>query len=276
MVSVGVRDPAKAKAVFDNERLKSIRQIDVLNERIPVHDIDTVFNLAAVVPDDEIDTEEGLMVNALGTYNLLRACHDSAVDRFIHSSSMSVFGNPESLPVTESHPLRPETEYAVSKGAAEWFCQLDIWDDLQRVVLRYSSVYGPRMNPNQVVALFMRRLSCNEDITAYCNNSSDFLHVTDAARANKQAASVALPDTFIDFNIGSGTERTIEEVAMILQAQTESNGDIEYVYDENPSRFVFDIDRAQRLLGYEPQITFSEGIQDWYENTDNPGTGLME
>jgi nucleoside-diphosphate-sugar epimerase len=87
---------------------------------------------------------------------------------------------------------------------------------------------------------------------------------------------VALPDTFIDFNIGSGTERTIEEVAMILQAQTESNGDIEYVYDENPSRFVFDIDRAQRLLGYEPQITFSEGIQDWYENTDNPGTGLME
>ena len=186
---------------------------------------------------------------------------------------MSVFGHTESLPVSEAHSLEPETEYGVSKGAAEWFCQLDIWDDLQRVVLRYSSVYGPGMNPNQVVALFIRQLSCDESITVYRNNSSDFLHVTDAARANKLAASATLPDTFIDFNIGSGTERTIEEVAMILQAQTESNADIEYLYDENPSRFVFDIGRAKQLLGYKPQVSFSEGIQDWYENTNNPGTG---
>ena len=266
IVELGVRDTQRAEQMFKAPPVENIRKIDVIDERsINFKNIDIVFNTAVYIPKDDIDVREALLVNAYGTYNLLKTCTKTGVKKFIHSSSMAVFGRPEYIPVDEKHPKRPFSQFGVSELAGEKFCMLEIWNSLQRVILRYSSVYGPHMNERRVTAVFMNKMIDNEPIKVYRDNSGDFVFVEDVARANILAAKKQFSEQFIDFNIGSGKETTTGEVVNIMRKFIKSKSEVEYKKSHRVKRFKFDISKAQRLLDYNPNFSYEKGIAKYYQ-----------
>ena len=115
--------------------------------RKTTRNVDTVFHLAALpgAALSRVSPAELQTVNVQGTLNVLEGAVAEGVTRLVFASSASVYGTPESLPVSESCPLRPESLFAASKLAAEMYCRTyGTIHPLDVVALRYFTVYGPR------------------------------------------------------------------------------------------------------------------------------------
>ncbi len=154
--------------VLDNLRSGSIENIgrhvgergfhfvqgDVRDDRLVnglVRGVNYVFHLAALVsvPESLRDPVLTYDINVNGTLNLLKACVDEGVERFVYASSCAVYGNIEGTPIKEGCPTRPMSPYGVSKLTAENYVQKYFKDfGLETVCLRYFNVYGPRQAYN--------------------------------------------------------------------------------------------------------------------------------
>ena len=231
--------------------------------------IDIVFHLAGNVKLPGKDTaEEHLEINAAGTKNLLEACRKKDIEKIIYSSSMSVFGNPLYLPVDEKHPKIPKSFYGISKLLGEIYCnEYHDFYDLNTIILRYSDVFGPRQPMVWVTSIFINNALNNKPLQIYGSgkSSGDFVYIKDIVNANIIAAS---PKKAVgeDFNIGSGEETTIEELAYTIKNLT-GKGDISYVSEKQDKRrmFVFDISKAKKTIGYAPQYTLEAGLLEQIE-----------
>ncbi len=130
-----------------------------------VGNVNCVVHLAALISVPESIKNPVLTndVNVNGTLNLLKACVDFGVERFVYASSCAVYGNAESLPIEEDCPVRPESPYGVSKLVAEKYVRAYHEDfGLETVCLRYFNVYGPRQVYNDyrgVITQFISRLA---------------------------------------------------------------------------------------------------------------------
>lgn len=243
---------------------------DVLLVTKSVDDIDVVVHFAALtsVPFSVKNPELTFDVNLCGTLNLIRACAQKDVDRFVFISSCAVCGNPESLPVREEHRTNPISPYAESKLIAERYClgfqQRQL---LRSVTLRFFNVYGPRQGLNDyggVITRFIDRVKQKEPLVVYGDGSQtrDFVHVYDVVDA--VLASMKSSDAEGEvFNIGSGKPTSINELAKTLLELANVNfailyektrvGDIKNSYA--------DISKAKKLLAYEPKISLKEGLR---------------
>ena len=161
--------------------------------------MDAVMHLAALisVPESIKDPVLTNDVNVNGTLNLLNACVDFGVKRFVYASSCAVYGNAESLPIKEGCPAMPESPYGVSKLVAENYVQAYYEDfGLGTVCLRYFNVYGPRQVYNDysgVITQFISRLAKGLPLVIFGDGEQtrDFVHVQDVAEANMLALKMA-------------------------------------------------------------------------------------
>jgi nucleoside-diphosphate-sugar epimerase len=242
-----------------------------------VKNVDAVFNLAAVVSVPR-SVENPLLandVNVKGTLNLLKACSDSNVRRFIQSSSASIYGDTETLPVREDCAAQPISPYAVSELAAENYAKVfyKVYE-LETVCLRYFNVYGPRQTYSPysgAITIFLNQLLHNQSPTILGDGEQtrDFVYVEDVVSANmlglleKKAVGEV-------FNISTGEATTLNKLVQMLQEimgktslkpiyNKPRPGDIQHSYAS--------IEKARRILGYEPMFPLEKGLKKLVEST---------
>jgi nucleoside-diphosphate-sugar epimerase len=232
--------------------------------------IDVVFHLAAIrITQCAEEPRLALEVLVDGTYNVVEAAVEAGVQKVIASSSASVYGLAEEFPTTERHhPYANDTLYGAAKAFNEGLLRsFHAMNGLDYVALRYFNVYGPRMDVHglytEVLVRWMERIEDGEPplILGDGSQTMDFVYIGDVARSNLLAAQVDVTDEV--FNIASGTETSLLELAQLLLRVMESDLSVTH----GPPRAVNGVTRrladtglARRALGYESEVDLEEGL----------------
>jgi nucleoside-diphosphate-sugar epimerase len=237
-----------------------------------VRKTDVVYHLGALgsVPRSVQDPLTSSAVNVEGTLNVLLAARDEGVRRVVFSSSTSIYGSTRDLPTTEATPPDPISPYGVAKLAAERYCVSfsRVYESFETVVLRYFNVFGPRQSPYSqyaaAIPLFIKAIGDGEPITVYGDGeqSRDFTYVGNVIDATLRAGDTDGASGEI-FNIATGAPSTLNRVAdtigAILGKPVERQhlppraGDIRDSWA--------DLSKAERILGYRPQIALEDGLR---------------
>jgi len=232
-----------------------ILDVDMIADIIRDNDITGVFHLAARVPNGESndDFQAFFDTNTLGTFNMLRAAYRNNIENFVYASSISVYSAPpQYLPVNESHSVSPQTPYGITKLAGELMCNM-FSDRMCLIILRYGGVYGKYQYERDVTSIFLRQTLHNIPITIYGDGSqsSDFVYIDDVVSGTLLAWEKRESGIF---NIGSGEETRIIDLAHKIKRITGSESEIILSGDntERPFRFVLDIEKSRKILGWSP------------------------
>jgi UDP-glucose 4-epimerase len=241
--------------------------------------MDLVFHQAAI-RITQCATEPRLALEVLvdGTYEVIEAAADAGVKKVVAASSASVYGLAEEFPTRESqHPYSNDTIYGAAKTFNEGLLRsFHAMRGLDYVALRYFNVYGPRMDIHglytEVLIRWMERIAAGQPPLIFGDGmqTMDFVFTEDIARANLLAA--VSPATDQVFNIGSGTETSLAELAQALLGAMGSELPVEF----GPARAVngvtrrlADISAAADRLGWKPEIDLDEGLRrlvDWWRS----------
>ena len=244
---------------------------DAATVRRAVAGVDGVFHEAALrsVPrsvDDPLSSNE---VNVTGSLVLLLACREARVRRLVYASSSSVYGDDPTLPKVETLPTQPISPYAVSKLAAEHYCQTFArLYGVETVSLRYFNVFGPRQNPESkysaVIPRFLAQALAGEPLEVHGDGeqSRDFTYIDNVVQANVLAMTTPGVSGEV-FNVACGTRHSLlaiaDAIAGFLGRRLERNhvaaraGDVRHTQA--------DIGKVERLLGYRPAIDFATGMR---------------
>jgi UDP-glucose 4-epimerase len=217
-------------------------------------------------------------VNIVGTANLVEAVRASGhPTRFIFSSTGgALYGDFVTPPNIEDYPKDPESPYGIAKLSAELY--LAYYARVHRVdtvALRYANVYGPRQDPHGeagVVAIFCNRILTRQPLTVFGDGAQtrDYVFVKDVARANLAAATRDLPAPGrLDargFNVGTGVETSVIELASALQKSAGSNVSIQFAPARpgEQQRSAVSIEKAQRVLRWSPQVELHDGLEETF------------
>lgn len=231
---------------------------------------DTVFHLAAV-PGVRPSWGDGfgdyVACNVLATQRLLDACVSSRVRRLVLASSSSVYGDAMGRgPLHEECLTAPLSPYGVTKLAAERLAlayALAPASPTSVVALRYFTVYGPRQRPDMAIGRMLRAVLTGQPLRLYGDGRQrrDFTFVADAVTATIAAATAEA--TAEAFNIGGGDSVSVLDVlsriADITGAEVPVHDDTHQPGDVQVTEA--DLTKARELLGYEPSVTLTEGIE---------------
>ncbi len=233
------------------------------------------------VPASLTDPEANHAVNTTGTLRVFEAARAAGAERVVYAASCAVYGNPDTLPASETGDIAPESPYAVSKYLGELYGQ--VWTmtmGLPVVCLRYFNVFGPRQSPAggyaAVIPMFITRMLEGREITIYGDGEQtrDFVFVGDVVRANLLACTApAAPGHAI--NVGGGQRITINELTRLLVQLTGTACEPRH----GPARAgevrhsLADTARARELLGFTTETSTRDGLAetvDWYKNLETP------
>ncbi len=236
-----------------------------------VRGAEVVFHQGALpsVPRSVQDPLTTTAVNIEGTLNVLLAARDEGVRRIVNASSSSVYGNTGELPRVETQAPDPISPYAVAKLAAERFCtSFSRVYGMEIVSLRYFNVFGPRQDPASqyaaVVPRFIRAVAGDDPVTIYGDGeqSRDFTFVDNVVGANLLAADAPGVGGEI-LNIATGGSVTVNALADAIGALL--GKPVTKAYESAREADVraswADVAEAKRLLGFEPQVDFDEGLE---------------
>ena len=246
--------------------------------------VDYVIHQAAIpsVPKSIIDPVGSHQANVNGTLQLLMAARDAGVKRVVYASSSSLYGDSPTLPKHEDMIPNPLSPYGAQKLFGEMYCQVFTKAyGLETVSLRYFNVFGPRQDATSqysgVLALFIPAVLEGRRPTIYGDGeqSRDFTYVKNVVEANLLACKAPGVAGQV-FNVACGDRITVN--SMLQQINQIIGKDIAPIYgDSRPGDIKHsqaDITRARNLLGYEPKISFEEGLRhtiEWYrENLRRP------
>ena len=259
---------------FDNNSFDfiegDIRNVEDI--RCALDGVDAVFHEAALVSVTK-SVQNPLLsnyVNVVGSLNLLKACVDFEVKRFVFASSCAVYGDNGKLPVSEESAVKPLSPYAVDKIAVENYARVfNEIGDLETVGLRYFNVYGPRQRSGPysgVISLFVKCFLENKSPTIYGDGEQtrDFISVFDVVEAN--LAAMTKPNFSGEvFNVCTGSACTVNSIFKILQRIT-GNSSIEPFYSDGrvgDVRYSFgDNSKAREVLDFEAKVELEDGLED--------------
>jgi UDP-glucose 4-epimerase len=285
-LATGLRDRVPADATFVEGDVADRAVVDGVfaNERF-----DAVCHVAgqASIRLSFSRPEADLATNVLGTVNVLRGCTESGVPRLVNASSMTIYGEPDSIPTPEDVPCVPVSYYGVTKYAAERYAHVtgersDV--DLQVTSLRMFNVYGPRQsitNPYQgVLAIFIGNVLRGEPITIHGDGlqTRDFVYVDDVVEGWMRVLDT--PESFGQvLNVGSGTETSVNELADAVlgafghsRASWEVRSEAAQLGDQR--RAAADTSAIERL-GWTAASTLDEGLARtvaWARENEGPST----
>jgi UDP-glucose 4-epimerase len=227
------------------------------------------MSVSASVRDPRHDAD----INILGTLNLLEGAVRYGVRRLVFASTGgAMYGDQERLPAAEDVFPEPVSPYGVAKLAVERYLHaFHAMHGLTAVALRYANVYGPRQNPHGeagVVAIFCRALQAGRPLTVNGDGEQtrDYVYVSDIVQANLLATTAPLPAGLAVFNIGTGTENSVNTVVRLLldAAKTEARVEHGPARPGEQQRSALDAARAGRVLGWRPGIALPAGLQQTF------------
>ncbi|MDF1512711.1 MAG: NAD-dependent epimerase/dehydratase family protein [Anaerolineae bacterium] len=205
-------------------------------------------------------------VNVLGSINVLECAREVGARKVIYSSSGgTVYGEPESVPCPESHPIQPLSPYGASKYIVEHYLHIYYKNHgIVYTVFRYGNVFGPRQDPEGeagVIAIFAQMMLRDETPVIFGSGNAvrDYVYVEDCARANVLALTRGDGQVI---NIGTGVPTTVNQIFTALQPLTHFNRDPQYDPPKKGEIFrtYLDIHKAQDALGWSPQVTLEKGL----------------
>ncbi len=271
-LSTGKEKNLNPNAKFFNADIRDkVKLNEIFEEVKPQY----VFHIAAQIDvrKSVSDPHFDASINVLGSINMFELSVKHKVKRIIFSSTGgALYGEPEKLPAHEDTEIAPLAPYGVSKYCSEQY--LNYFKRLygiERVILRYANVYGPRQDPlgeAGVVAIFTGKILNNEKPTIFGdgNQTRDYIYVKDVVNANL----LAINGKEGVYNIGTGIETSVNKLIDIFSELTEKK--IEPVYAPprpgEVNRISLDYGRAEKMLGFKPKYTLKEGIKEtliWFK-----------
>lgn len=251
----------------------SVTQLDLVSKLVKEADI--VFHLA--VRNIIVSTRSPQMdflVNTGGTFNVLFAAQKHQIQRVVYASSASVYGNPKYLPVNEDDGYNILNPYAASKLSGEHFCfAFHETFGVPVVILRYSNVYGVRQSPENpycgVVSKFFDQIEKGERpcIHGDGQQTRDFTYVMDVVEATLLAGISPKVDGEV-FNVGSGKETSINELAQLIIEITQKKVTPKHIERrdiDNIRRRVLNIEKIRRMLRWIPKTSLKGGLTETYQ-----------
>jgi len=260
-----------------------IRDLDTCNQA--VDGIDYVLHQAALgsVPRSINDPITSNEVNVSGFLNMLVASRDANVKRFIYAASSSTYGDSEALPKVEDKIGKPLSPYAITKYVNELYA--DIFSKtygLETIGLRYFNVFGRRQDPNgayaAVIPLFVKQFMDYESpvINGTGDFSRDFTYIKNVVQMNERAIQATNKEAVNTvYNTAVGDRTTLNELVgylkEFLSVLDPKIASVEIKHGPNRKgdipHSLASIDKARKLLGYEPTHKIREGLKeavDWY------------
>lgn len=227
---------------------------------------------------------EDFDVNIGGTLNVLIAARELGTSRTVYTSSASVYGNPRYLPINEDDQTNLLSPYSVSKYAGEGYCKAFYESyGVSVAVVRYSNVYGPAQRPDNpycgVIAKFFAAAVAGTapSIHGDGEQTRDFTYVDDVVEATLLAAVSEKADGQL-YNIGTGRETSINQLARIILSIVGVDASVEPVYIDrrdidNIRRRVVNIEKIRRELRWTPSVTVEQGLRKTYAWLRTHGQG---
>jgi nucleoside-diphosphate-sugar epimerase len=267
-----------AEVVNDIESIEGdIRNVSVMKRAVEGSDV--VYHLAALgsVPRSIKDPATTHDVNINGTFNVLMACKEAKTRRIVFASSSSVYGQSPVLPQHEDLPLAPISPYGATKATGEiLFRSFYASFGVQSVCLRYYNVFGPRQDPTSqyaaAIPLFVSALMRNQSPKIFDDGeqSRGFTYIENVMNANWLAANVKEAHGEA-MNISTSNAVTVNTVVKTI-GKLLGKENIKPAYalprPGDIKHSLADINKAKKMIGYEPMVTFEEGITkaiDWYK-----------
>ena len=253
-----------------------IADAERIGELFARHHPQTIVNFAAESHNSRAVVDPGAFVrtNVLGTQILLEAARRSSVERFHHISTCEVYGD---LPLDssdsfrEDSPYRPRTPYNASKAGADHLVRAyNETFQLPITISNSANNYGPYQYPEKVIPLFTTNALEDQPLPLYrsSRNRREWIHVDDHCRAIELILERGrVGDTY---NVGSGAERSIEEVADAVLAAAGKPPTLKTYVPDRPGhdrRYLLDHSKITKDLGWVPSIDFEAGLRDtvsWY------------
>lgn len=216
--------------------------------------------------------------NISGTLNMLEAARQNGVKKFVYASSSSVYGDEPNLPKTEGREGNLLSPYALTKRCdEEWAKQYTRHYGLPTIGMRYFNVFGRRQDPDgayaAVIPKFIKMLLAGEQptINGDGQQSRDFTYIENVIEANLKACLAPVEADGQVYNIAYGGREFLNDIYFGL---TEALGvDIKPIYGVDRKGDIkhsnADINKARRLLGYDPEWSFKRGIEaaiEWYKD----------
>jgi NAD dependent epimerase/dehydratase len=241
-----------------------------------------VFHLAALIgipysyhsPDTYVDT------NVKGTLNILQAARQQGVSRIIHTSTSEVYGTAQFIPITEEHPVNPQSPYAATKASAD-FLALTFFRSFKTpvVVVRPFNTYGPRQSARAIIpTIITQLLGGNGKVTlGSATPTRDLNFVKDMVLGFVQAAGsdAALGEVI---NLGSNFEISVGDlatkIAMLMGKDIRIESADERIRPEKSEveRLRAENQKARNILGWQPSFDLESGLKetiDWYSRPEN-------
>jgi dTDP-glucose 4,6-dehydratase len=254
-----------------------IADLDLATRTLAEHEIAVVVNFAAESHNSLAVLDPGLFArtNVVGTQLFLEAARRQGVERFHHVSTCEVYGD---LPLDsdetfhEDSPYRPRTPYNASKAAADHFVRAYFETfHLPATISNCSNNYGPFQFPEKVIPLFVTNALDDKELPLYAStqNRREWLHVRDHCRAIELVLERGREGE--TYNVGSGVERSIEEIADAVLELTGKPSSLKTIVPDRPGhdrRYLLDSSRLRDDLGWRDEIPFEEGLAEtvrWYE-----------
>jgi len=243
-------------------------------EKLPV-DFDLVIHLAANARVYDLVVSPDLALeNIISTYNILEFCRKKGIGKIIFSSSREAYGNRKN-PIAKEEEVDIrfcESPYAASKISDEALIySYSKCYGIDYIIFRFSNVYGMYDKSNRFVPLVIRKMNKNEDIHIYGKDKLlDFTYIDDCISGIIKAIEGFSKNKNNIFNIASSKGEKLIKVAEIIKRKLKSKSKI--FIEKNRAgeviKFVADISKAKRMLGYKPNCLIEDGVSlsvDWYD-----------
>jgi UDP-glucose 4-epimerase len=240
---------------------------------------DAVIHLAALA-DIKKTTEDPYntySVNCFGTLNLLEIASKKNVERFLYASSANVYGVPAERPATEATPFNPRLPYDYSKVISETLVRsYSIHKKLKIAITRSWLLFGEWEPQTRAFPRFVRACLGNQKIPLY-NSGQDVTDPTYARNYGRVAELILTKEAAIgeSFNVGSGSKMSVRDMAERIKKVTNSNSELELLpprteFEKDPQISYPSIEKLRKRLGFEPIVSFDEGVLrvvDWIKKS---------
>lgn len=254
----------------------NLQDLQIIRRTIEDGQIEVVYHAAwATIHESALkDPVSDVEVNLIPTITLLNTCLEAGIKRVIFlSSGGTVYGLPEKLPISETHPTNPINAYGITKLMAEKYLRMfHHLYGLEYVILRPSVPFGPRQNPfhrQGVVPIFIYKTLMGEAITIFGDGDAvrDFFYIDDLTRALVASKDIRFDPRKNTFNLGGMVPYSLNSLIEIIESELGVKVQKEYTAPRNfdVPYVLLDTSFAQSQMGWKPIVTLEKGIKQTAE-----------